>query len=78
MQKRLIDIGDWLKINGEVIYGTRAWANTPGKVTANSKNKVYFTIKGKDLYVVCTEWPTEVITIDKIKATKSTKVSMLG
>jgi alpha-L-fucosidase len=78
MQQRLVDIGDWLKINGEAIYGTRAWANTPGKVTANSKSKVYYTTKGKDLYVLCTEWPTEIITIDKIKASKDTKVSMLG
>lgn len=78
MQQRLVDMGEWLRINGEAIYGTRAWKNNPGKVTASSNNKIYYTTKGKDLYVLSTGWPTEVITIDKIKASKKTKVSMLG
>ena len=24
MQQKLLDIGDWLKVNGEAVYGTRA------------------------------------------------------
>ena len=28
MEERLIEIGSWLKINGEAIYGSRPWKNT--------------------------------------------------
>jgi len=28
MQERLLDIGEWLKVNGEAIYGSRSWKET--------------------------------------------------
>lgn len=55
MQQRLVDIGNWLKINGESIYGTRAWKNTPKEKPAD----LFFTQKGNDLYVIATSWKDE-------------------
>ncbi len=71
MQDRLKDMGGWLKVNGEAIYGTRMWT-APVKKIPN----VSFTAKGKDLYVICTQWPTQPIEIEGISLPG--KVSMLG
>jgi len=73
MQQRLHDIGDWLAVNGEAIYDTRKWDGAPA-VTKDTK--VYFTRKGNDLYVLCTEWPTQPITVSGIS--KAGRTSMLG
>ncbi len=73
MQQRLLDMGAWLKVNGEGIYDTRKWDKAPA---VNKDTKVYYTAKGKDLYVLCTQFPTTDIVVENIG--KPAKVSMLG
>jgi alpha-L-fucosidase len=73
MQQRLADIGAWLDVNGEGIYGTRKWANAP-KVTPETKQ--YFTQKGNDLYLITTEFPSGSLQVAGIK--KPVSVSLLG
>jgi len=72
MQQRLLDIGDWLKVNGEAIYGTTTWKNRP----ENTLKGLYFTTKGNTLYVICTQWPQKRLSVPGIKS--AGKVSLLG
>jgi len=78
MQQRLVDIGDWLHINGEAIYDTRPWLNQPTQNNTQPENSRYYTTKGKDLYVLCTQWPEKEIELSGIRASKNTKVQLLG
>ena len=72
MQQRLLDMGSWLDTNGEAIYGTRKWEGSKNNKTEN----VFFTKKGNDLYVLCTQIPQKPISVNGIS--KAGKVSLLG
>jgi alpha-L-fucosidase len=71
MEQRLADMGDWLKVNGEAIYGTRIWARRPAGI-----KEVSFTRAGDNLYVICTQWPDKPLTIKGIRS--AGKVTLLG
>lgn len=72
MQQRLAEIGAWLGVNGDAIYGTRQWEEAPQNSSAN----IFYTRKGADLYVIVTEWNQKPFTINGISATKN--VELLG
>ena len=71
-QQRLIDMGKWLDINGEAIYETRKWEGSKN----NDQENIFFTKKGKDLYVLCTTFPEKPIVVNGIG--KAGNVKMLG
>jgi len=71
VQQVLLDVGAWLNVNGDAIYGTRPWriyGEGPTKVAAGSFHDTdttrytaedfRFTTKGNVLYVIGLDWPT--------------------
>jgi alpha-L-fucosidase len=39
---------------------------------------MFFTQKGKDVYVICLDWPKDGITLSNIPENKGVKVALLG
>jgi alpha-L-fucosidase len=79
MQQRLRDIGTWLRINGEAIFGTRPWTGSGPSLPGSGESAVMrYTRKGPDLYAHLLEWPQEEVRIDGLDSTEGVTVELLG
>lgn len=70
VKERLLEMGEWLKINGEAIYGTRTfkiYGEGDAKVVEghlsersnadNTSKDIRFTTKDNNLYAIALDWP---------------------
>ena len=72
MQQRLADMGAWLSVNGEAIYGAERWSGSGDLFHSG----LAFTRKGKDLFVFIRDpAQTEFVELGNLRPSN---VSMLG
>lgn len=74
MQERLVEIGEWLSLNGEAIYETKPLLNNKINI---QEDYIFLTTKNNDLYLICTSWPQEEVIIKGIEKQIS-NISLLG
>ena len=93
-QERLVQMGEWLKINGEAIYDTRPWIAASEGPMVESVNPrldknwkwtetkqrpmVHYTSRGDVVYAICLAWPGRTLKLELTATSPGTQVRMLG
>ncbi len=71
MEERLLQIGQWLEINGDAIYGTRLYTKNPQKDT-------YYTRKGDTVYAIINRFPFGSVTLSEVDFDEKIKARLLS
>lgn len=93
-QERLLQLGEWLRTNGEAIYGTRPWTVSHEGPLVDSVNPrlnaqwqwtetrqrplVHYTRRGDALYAIALAWPGKQLRLELPTPGDQTEVRLLG
>jgi alpha-L-fucosidase len=70
-QYPLLKLGEWLKVNGEAIYGTHPWIK-------QVENAARVTAKDDYVYATFLSWQGEEFKLKSVKPLEGSKITMLG
>ncbi len=71
-QYPLLKLGEWLKTNGEAIYGSRYWK------VKQEEGDACFTSKADYVYAIFLKWQGEEFKLKSVKPVDGSKITMLG
>ena len=71
--ERLAEMGDWMEVNGEAIYGSRLWDHY------EDGESVRYTYTGGDfVYAVSLGWPGDELVLNRVVPMEGSEIHMLG
>jgi alpha-L-fucosidase len=71
MQERLAQMGEWLKVNGDAIYGSHSWRES-------SEGNVRYTSKDGAVYAIAESWPGPDLALTAPRPEAGATVTLLG
>ncbi|XP_066573357.1 tissue alpha-L-fucosidase isoform X2 [Amia ocellicauda] len=74
-EERLRGVGDWLRVNGEAVYGSQPWRVQ----IENATLTICYSAKGSQVFAVFFQWPSDfTLRLTVPKTSPSTNVTLLG
>lgn len=73
-EERLRQMGKWLNVSGDSIYGTQPWQYQNDTTNPN----VWYTSKGDSVYAILLKWSNDFVKISAISKYKFNNIKLLG
>jgi len=71
--ERLAEMGDWMRVNGEAIYGAKMWKHYREGET------IRYTSNGAGtLYAISLEWPGDELNLKLVQPKEGSEIHLLG